>query len=620
MSSELNTNHGGQNRLAVGFMLTAVLFFSFMPLVFARSGAAESPFLFNAIWRLGVALGCLIVLLSFYRAVLLNRAVRLTIVKSVVSWAMFWSIFSTINQGLFSWSLRFIDVSIATVLWEMWPILLIALMSRLFPLGGYRKNIIGIFPFLAVAAIGLGFAVLSQTGEFSFGGGTWLDLGKGVALVLLAALAVSFSAFTFRWGQDLADKIPQGALVVGRSKGSLALFGTIAGYTVASVFGAVLTAGIGFVGGETISVDTLLAGFAGGLVLLTAADILFRKANLTTDNLGVNALGFAIPVVGLVWLAIFSEIGVARVDYLVIGASAIVATNLLINFEAERLRGFKALVISLWGCGTLVYLRDMANWGWAAQADGYFDVLFLSATVFALILSFRTVRLASRTQEEDNRAFRLFRELEELERRGVIRPGSGTFEHILTIDEKQGRELERSYTAARRALNDALPPTAGPDRKKLLALSTELDMLAHSRQQGINFGEICALFIFAGLVVGTAVLSRPAAVSGLTGFIVEMFAMLFPAVILFLVFNVLDLQRDRVSRILEQNLEYAGYGVAFQDTVSQAERVEHTSRRTVEQWISVCVGVALIVAYAGLFLQKWELWEQVAAAVTGLVG
>ena len=56
-------------------------------------------------------------------------------------------------------------------------------------------------------------------------------------------------------------------------------------------------------------------------------------------------------------------------------------------------------------------------------------------------------------------------------------------------------------------------------------MSVDLDTLGHSRQEGINFGEMCALFIFAGMVVGIALLSRPSEVSGMTGVLVEMFAM-----------------------------------------------------------------------------------------------
>ena len=95
--------------------------------------------------------------------------------------------------------------------------------------------------------------------------------------------------------------------------------------------------------------------------------------------------------------------------------------------------------------------------------------------------------------------------------------------------------------------------------------------------------------------------------------------MLFPAVIVFLTFNVLDLQRARVSRILESSPQYQGYGVAFQDTVRGGGGIEHSGRRAAEQWISVAVGLALIVAYAGLYLHKWGLWPQVHSAASSLL-
>lgn len=640
MSSEANINEGGHNLQAAVVMLAAVLFFSFVPLAIALGMGDENPFLLNTGWRLGVALGCSGVLILLYGRVLSNRETLRLIWERIPSKMIALATCGNLSYGIFALSTRFIDVSISAVLFETWPIGFIMYMAwRYRRSNTYKKNMRSISPMLVIALVGFIFLVISQTGDFGIDVASFSNLVIGTGLALLAAIVGGIgAATTLEWGRELAGKLPDTPLHNGASLthqagrcgwgqwtppyngASLTLFGAIVGITIGNIFAMVLNASFVPFSGEPVSLNSVMIGIVSGLAFQAPAAILLRKSNLITNNLGVNALGYAIPVVSLIWLAIFSAIEVDRVDYLIVGTASIVTANLLINFEAERLLGFKALVISLWACGTLVYLRDRASWSWTAQADGYFDVLFLSATVFALILSFRTARLASRTQEEDNRAFRLFRELEELERRGVIRPGSGTFEHILTIDEKQGRELEMSYTAARRALNDALPQADGPEREKLLALSTELDALAHSRQQGINFGEICALFIFAGLVVGTALLSRPAAVSGLTGFVVEMFAMLFPAVILFLAFNVLDLQRDRVSRILEHNLEYDGYGVAFWDTVSQAERIEHTNRRTVEQWISVGVGVALIVAYAGLFLHKWELWEQVVAAVTGLAG
>ena len=416
----------------------------------------------------------------------------------------------------------------------------------------------------------------------------------------------------------MADQLPANAAGNGHS---LPL--SLLAVAVVSLVGGSLSAGIGFTLGEKVESDlpTYLGyGLLGGVLTQAVAALLLRKSNLTTNNLGVNALAYLTPIFSLAWLWLFSEIAVASVPYLVIGTAAIVATNLLINFEAERLLGFKALVIFLWVCGTVAYLRDQFDWwaAWVAKSGGYFDVLMLSATVFALILSFRTARLSGRIQEENDRGFALFEELAELERQGVIGPGRVS-KYVLTINRRDGRELAAAYTQAYRELNAALVQARRTDRKRLVAAVVELNRLAHSRQRGTNFGEICALSLLAGMVVGIALFSRPAEVSGLTGFLVEMFAMLFPAVILFLGFNVLDLERERRSGILEPDPEHGGYRAALGAAASSGAAAEPSNRRTVEQWISIGVGGALIVAYAVLFLHKWGLWEQLMAAGTGLL-
>ena len=590
---------------------------------------------------------------------------------TIRNWMLLFMTLEGLQFALFAWSTEYIKVPAASVLLELWPLGVIAILAwanRKESQAGrsprYRRNIGSLLLLLSLAFAGVFFVVLSQVREIDLTLSTrigtpvsldWSDV-QGVVLAMLAAMAGSFGAFTILWGRDLAGKLRKsleesicaasytGAVTLGQTTNhskcdcpasyterSLEIFGAVLGFATGSFLSVPISLAFGLYSGERIVDDLMKAGSIGGLIILVPGVYLVRRALLATDNLGVTALGYGVPVITLGWFWLFSTVGiplwlgtfsgtivpvwldtlskieVSSVPYLVIGTAAIISANLLINFETERLLGFKALVISLWVCGTLVYLRDIAGWAWAAKSDGYFDVLFLSATVFALILSFRTARLSSRIQDEDNREFKLFRELEDLARRGVINPQDGIAENVLAIDEKEGEELEEAYGAARRTISDAVAQADGPDKEKLIDVSVELDALAHSRQQGINFGEICALVIFAGLIVGTALLARPANVQGLTGFLVEMFAMLFPAVIVFLTFNVLDLQRGRVARILVSATRYRGYGVAFQDMVPQGDTIKHSGRRTTEQWISVAVGLVLIVAYSGLFLHKWGL-------------
>ena len=57
----------GGNLRAAGIMLAAVLAWSAVPLVFARSSGLETPFLFNAAWRGGIIAGTLLIFSYSFR-------------------------------------------------------------------------------------------------------------------------------------------------------------------------------------------------------------------------------------------------------------------------------------------------------------------------------------------------------------------------------------------------------------------------------------------------------------------------------------------------------------------------------------------------------------------------
>ncbi|MDE0235386.1 MAG: hypothetical protein OXM62_10290, partial [bacterium] len=63
---------------------------------------------------------------------------------------------------------------------------------------------------------------------------------------------------------------------------------------------------------------------------------LARKAVLITPDLGINALIYASPVVGLLWLGLFTDITVARLDLLVVGAVIVAMANVLLNRTSGR--------------------------------------------------------------------------------------------------------------------------------------------------------------------------------------------------------------------------------------------------------------------------------------------
>ena len=342
-----------------------------------------------------------------------------------------------------------------------------------------------------------------------------------------------------------------------------------------------------------------MTAVVGGVFAHALANIARRTANLMTDNLGINAFSYATPIFSLMWLPLFSQVDVARVDYLIIGSAAIIATNLLINFEAEVRFGFKALILALWACGTFVYLRDdvlqyLPFGGWLWPGETYLGAVGLSATVFILLLTFRVASLAPRTHDEDNGIFALHRNLELLSRRNLIAPEAS--DHIRAIDRaRTPEEPQRAYTQVKLCFVRAAAVDQNASNQKLLSdAEAQLNMMVHSRQQGLEFGELFSLIVFGGVTVLLALLSRPE-VYGWTAFLVETFSALLPAVVVFLIVNVWDLHRDRAGLILSSQQTTDGFGVIFGDAKS----------RRFEQSVSVVIGLSMIIAYAGLFWYKW---------------
>ena len=592
--------HG--NLTAASYMLVSVLAYSFIPLVIARSGAADSPFLFNSVWRFGLTIGCLVTLLVFYWQVLVNREVLSLIVRGIFSWTIFFATIQSFENALFAWATRFIDISVANILFELWPILFILLTAWLFQQDSkYRKNIFAIFPLLMVAMVGLFFVIFSQTGGIAFTNVSISDLIRGISLAILAALTASLGAFHLEWGRTLAESISS-IDAQSENKASLILLGTVLSYAISNLFAIVPNLVIGFSLGESIHFSILAIGFVGGMILHSSGGILFRVSNLITNNLGVNSLNYGIPILSLLWLWVFSEISVLRADYLVIGSVAVITANLLINFDAEIRFGFKSLLLALGTCGAIIYLRDgifdnisnISGWNWAGS--GYFESIAVSATVFTLLLAFRVTRLISRTNDEVVRIFSVYRKLETLIRLDVI--SSDVLECIRGIDGTKSRsELQNAYAKARIYLDKAVPHNSS-DREILNSAEVDLDTLVHSKQIGLALGEMFGIVVFAGITIALALFTRPPDTEGWIRLLVDLFAMLISSVIIFLVVYVFDLDRERDEPKLEQYATTGDYSLRFPDA----------GGRVFDQLLSIVVGIAIVVTYAGLLTYKWLGW------------
>ena len=89
-------------------------------------------------------------------------------------------------------------------------------------------------------------------------------------------------------------------------------------------------------------------------------------------------------------------------------------------------------------------------------------------------------------------------------------------------------------------------------------------------------------------------LSRPE-VLGWVAYIYEVFSVLFPSVIVFLIVSVWDLHRDRADLVLATQQGTDGYGVIFRDPRS----------RRFERAVSTVIGLGIAATYAILLWYKW---------------
>ena len=133
---QFSTVRGSGNRVAAGYVLAATVGYSSMPLVIDWGRGGEAPFLFNAGWRYGFAVGCILFLSIAHGRRLLSKRIWGHILPRIWVWAMVFAVISHFDSTFFTISIRFVDVSVAAILFETWPILIWTLRI----LGPYERG------------------------------------------------------------------------------------------------------------------------------------------------------------------------------------------------------------------------------------------------------------------------------------------------------------------------------------------------------------------------------------------------------------------------------------------------------------------------------------------------
>ena len=224
--------HAPDSRRATIWMLTAVVSFSLIPLVVSVAHAKDAPLLFGAYLRIGQLVTMAAVLGWLWKDVVRSADTRAVlagaIFQSKLPWihpALVWAAVSYFEYTLFIWALSYIHVSTATVLFEIWPIMLTVLMWMLFKdEKRYRRPDMTGTGLIMMAFAGAVLLVASEVDPMHGASRrTVSDIAIGAALAIAAGLALGCAAFTFRWAHEVGVEIGAGEQSVTRAE----IFATI---------------------------------------------------------------------------------------------------------------------------------------------------------------------------------------------------------------------------------------------------------------------------------------------------------------------------------------------------------------------------------------------------------
>ena len=639
----MRNNAQSWNSLSAFYMLAAVVMYSLLPVSIKWGEGHKFPFLFVATCYLVTCLISGLILWifcpRFTRAV--KDVVKNNIVKTKERRHALLFLFSGLDYAFFAASAQFADYAVVSVVYEVWVFLFVFYMLYLYKNEQRYKLTVLATTFLTLLAFfGVVFVLVSQYKIDDFSQ-NYKNLFFGGVLGLLAAACVCLSAHGFLWATNMknayqkTDKhLTADAVNIDifsnfdDSKKLIAIeifFGVIL-LVIHCLFAALLGVLIGIGTGEDVR------EFAGHVIeghwmsilavggILAVAAIAWRMSNLLTDNLSINALSYLTPIFTVFCLWVLFGINIEHTGLFIIGTLAVIVANLLINFSGSVRRSYKALIISLWGFGTWVYLIP----GSTINIETYFQIVAIASTMYILLVSFRLDRLVRRTTAEEELSLELFEKISakiwEEEKTAKTEDKFDEFavalrRHLEQLDSTdESIKFHDIYNKVKVEFYNfykTLNRQNSEDMEKmhmLHDLESDFNKYVHSKQQGYNFGELMTLGILGMIIVSVLMLtvpgeyaeSVPAEELSLTIFSLNTFAMLISATVVFLFFNILDLQADRREKIMGKEERGDGvntFGILFRDV----------QERNFGRGLSIIVCIAIVLTYSGLFYDKWVM-------------
>ena len=148
-------------------------------------------------------------MLGIYGKLLRTTAALKILGRRLLDWRVALIFLGQFEVGLLAWATRFVDISVATILMELWPMLLVFVVFRLFASRErYVQPTILVMAMLTAGFGGVALVILSQSvGGEGINGGPVASLILGCLLSFGAALCIAPSGLGVSWGIGVAKDL-----------------------------------------------------------------------------------------------------------------------------------------------------------------------------------------------------------------------------------------------------------------------------------------------------------------------------------------------------------------------------------------------------------------------------
>lgn len=326
----------------VVFTILGTLFFSAIPFVMAATGVGN-PFLFMAVWRVGLGLGIGAFLALRYWSMLSDKRVWLLVWRRCRSWMLVLVMIGYFDFALWTLSAEYVNIAVSTLLYELNPFLTGFFLWWLFRRERrYRRfSILAFFSFW-IAVFGVFLVIWAQYGgeglSYALETGDFSELLLGVGFGFSSACLVTLTVLAFRWAVDVARELPGDK---GHDSLSLEMFGVLLTVFIANLLVMPFMVGLGVMRDEQITLNMTVWAVAAGLIPHSLGVALRYWSMLETNNLSINVIRYFSPVVALIWLLAGGFVVDLDYAFMIVGALLVVFANIVMFIE-DRSAGDEA--------------------------------------------------------------------------------------------------------------------------------------------------------------------------------------------------------------------------------------------------------------------------------------